>query len=164
MMSFPNHYSPSLEIESRRRSLRAGRRRKIIQSSKITSWLKDTPSIQIVPADPTPPSSPTDSVSAVPQPQENTQGDKSMKKRRRKTRKAKGGDASTLVPAESLDCSMVLDGRPTPLNPTPEEKSVAKSILNVQSPSTVSGNNKQEMFSQQRCADLNGQRKDLPSL
>ena len=99
------------------------------------------------------------------QPQDNTQEDKSMKKkRRRKTKKARGGYSSTLVPVESQDCSLTLDGRPTPLNPTPEAKNVAKSILIVQSPSSFPGIDKQEVVSQRRCADLNGQRKDLPSL
>ena len=85
-------------------------------------------------------------------------------KRRRRTKKAKGGIASPLVPVESKDCSLVLDGRHTLHNPTPEAKDVAKSILTVQSPSSVPGIAEQEVESQHRYADLNGQKKDLPSL
>ena len=76
------------------------------------------------------------------------------KKRRRKTKKARGGYSSTLVPVESQDCSLILDGRPTPLIPTPEAKNVAKSILIVQSPSSVPGIGEQEVESQHRYADL----------
>ena len=169
IMSSSVSCSPKLDTGAKRRSLRAGRRKSIIQTSKITTWLKESvPSIKLVPADPSPSHSPTDSiVPADPCPQETTNKEEKMKKkRRRRTKRAggKGGDASLLVSAASQDCSMVSDDRPIQHNSTSDAKNVAEVSLIKQSPSSLNGLDEQEMDPEHRNADSNMKKKDLPSL
>ena len=104
------------------------RRRSLVQASKITDWLKETPSQNVVPAAPPLSKSPTVvSEPADPDPQETRK--KTSKRRRRKTKKtleerrnpslAEAIPSFASVPDSSNGVSIVDDGRSTPHNSAP---------------------------------------------
>ena len=158
----PNVHDQECPKEMRRKVVRP-RRRSLVQASKITDWLKEAPSQNVVPAAPPLSQSPTViSEPSDPNPQEASK--KTSKRRRRKTkmtleeRRNPSLDEAirsfASVPDSPNGVSIVDDDRSTPHNSAPRDASAAVVEFSGLSASSVSGSDAQEMVSKHGCADF----------
>ena len=135
------------------------RRKRLVQASKITDWLRDSPSQSN--AEP-PSQSPTVCVPADPKP--HVEEKKKTRRRRRKAKKTMEEEEVPSVPrtmvstsavGETSNGNLIVEGdRSTQHNSALRAESAAVVDLCGLGATSVSGSGSQEMLSKQGCADF----------
>ena len=161
ILSSPNVPAQDRAQDEKRRK-RKPRRRRIVQASKITDWLTESPSQNTAPAAPEHLSqSPTVYDPAVPKPQDGRK--EKTRRRRRKARRTNeeenipslpGAMISNSTVGEPPNGNLMVDDRSTQHNSAPEAESAAGIGLCGLGATSVSGSGLQEVVSNQGCADF----------